>query len=80
MGDFDATIGAAGYRDTDITQENAPQKKRGASQLSQDQNEKNESTWEQRKKRVSEFQLSRDSKIANKGHMRCNRWVISMQR
>ena len=113
MVDFDATIAAAGYWDTDITQEHAPQKKRDGSQLSRDQNnqrerererererthestknkgwgvyqfsrdqnEKNESTWEQRKKGVGESQLSRDSKIANKGHMRCNRWVISMQR
>ena len=38
IGDFDATIAAAGYRDTKITQENdAPQKKRGGSQLSRDQ-------------------------------------------
>ena len=37
IGDFDATIAAAGYRDTEITQEHAPQKKRGGSQLSRDQ-------------------------------------------
>ena len=37
IGDFDATIAAAGYRDTKITQENAPQKKRVGSQLSRDQ-------------------------------------------
>ena len=35
IGDFDATIAAAGYRDTEITQEHAPQKKRVGSQLSQ---------------------------------------------
>ena len=129
MGDFDATIAPAGYRDTEITQEHAPQKNRGGSQLSgdqktrerestweqrknrvgwvpvrpgpkqkerahvsrerrgccgsqlsRDQNKKIESTWEQKKKGLGESQLSRDSKITNKGHMRCNRWVISMQR
>ena len=37
IGDFDATIAAAGYRDTEITQEHAPQKKRVGSQLSRDQ-------------------------------------------
>ena len=37
IGDFDATIAAAGYRDTEITQEHAPQKKRGGSQLSREQ-------------------------------------------
>ena len=42
MGDFNATIAAAGYRDTDISQENAPQKKSGKSQLSRDQNKKKE--------------------------------------
>ena len=40
MGDFDATIAAAGYRDTDITQDHAPQKKRVGCQSSQDQNKK----------------------------------------
>ena len=40
MGDFDATIASAGYRDTEITQEHAPQKNRGGSQLSRDQNNK----------------------------------------
>ena len=44
IGDFDATIAAAGYRDTEITQEHAPQKKRGGSQLSRDRNKKKEST------------------------------------
>ena len=48
MGDFDATIAAAGYRDTEINQEHAPQKKRGGSQLSGDQKTRmKESTWEQ---------------------------------
>ena len=37
IGDFDATIAAAGYRDTEITQERAPQKKRGGSLLSREQ-------------------------------------------
>ena len=40
IGDFDATIAAAGYRDTEITQEHAFQKKRGESQLSGDQKNK----------------------------------------
>ena len=42
MGDFDAMIAAAGYRDTEVTQEHAPQKNRGGSQLSRDQNNKRE--------------------------------------
>ena len=42
MGDFDATIAPAGYRDTKITQENATQKNRDGSQLSRDQNNKRE--------------------------------------
>ena len=37
MGEFDATIATAGYRDTKITQEHASQKNRGGSQLSRDQ-------------------------------------------
>ena len=36
IGDFDATIASAGDRDTEITQEHAPQKKRGGSQVSRD--------------------------------------------
>ena len=80
MGEFDATIAAAGYRDTKISQEHASQKNRGGSQLNRDQNKNIESTWEQKKKGLGESQLSRDSNITNKGHMRCNRWVISMQR
>ena len=79
MGKFDATIAAADYQDTKITQEHAPQKNRGGSQLSRDQNKKIESTWEQRKKGAAESQLGRDSNSTNKGHMRCNKWVISMQ-
>ena len=42
MGDFDAKIAAVGYRDTNITQQHAPQEKRGGSQLSGDQNKKKE--------------------------------------
>ena len=42
MGEFDATIAAAGYRDTEITQEHASQKNRGGSQLSRDQKNKRE--------------------------------------
>ena len=42
IGDFDATIAAAGYRDTEINQEHAPNKKRGGSQLSGDQKNKRE--------------------------------------
>ena len=42
IGDFDATIAAAGYRDTEIPQEHAPQKKRSGSQLSADQKNKRE--------------------------------------
>ena len=34
MGGFDATIAPAGYWNTEITQEHAPQKNRGGSQLS----------------------------------------------
>ena len=37
MGDFEAMIAAAGYRDTEITQEHASQKNRGGSQLGRDQ-------------------------------------------
>ena len=84
MGDFDATVAPAGYRDTEVTQEHAPQKNRGESQLSRDQNNKRErereNTWEQRKKGVGESQLSRDSNITNKKHMRCNKWANLMQR
>ena len=42
MGDFDANIAAAGFWDTDITRKHAPQKKKGGSQLSRDQNKKKE--------------------------------------
>ena len=42
MGEFDATTAAAGYRDTEITQEHASQKNRGGSQLSRDQKNKRE--------------------------------------
>ena len=52
----------------------------GGSQISRDRNKKKESTWEQRKKGVGESQLSQDSNITNKGHIRCNKWVNSMQR
>ena len=62
--------------------EHVSRERRGCcgSQLSRDQNKKIESTWEQKKKGLSESQLSGNSNITNKGHMRCNRWVISMQR
>ena len=42
MGDFHATIPAAGYRDNKITQKHAPQKKRGGSYLSRDKNKEGE--------------------------------------
>ena len=42
MGEFDATIAAAGYRDSKITHEHAYQKNSGGSQLSRDQNKKKE--------------------------------------
>ena len=63
MGDFDATIAPAGYRDTEVTQEHAPQKNRGGSQLSRDQNNKRErkKTHESRERRGwGGSQLSRD--------------------
>ena len=63
MGEFSATIAAAGYRDTKITQENAPQKKKGRSQRREKgvggvspryarTKTKKENAWEQRKRRV----------------------------
>ena len=42
MGEFDATIATAGYRDTEVTQEHASQKNRGGFQLSRDQKNKRE--------------------------------------
>ena len=42
MGDFDATIATAGYRDTEITPEHTSQKNRGGSQLGRDENKKKE--------------------------------------
>ena len=42
MGEFDATIAAAGYRDNKISQEHASQKNRSGSQLSRDQKNKRE--------------------------------------
>ena len=62
IGDFDATIAAAGYRDTEITQEHAPQKKRVGSQLSRDQTTRErERTHESRERREwGGSQLSRD--------------------
>ena len=44
MGDFEATKAAAGYRDIEITQEHASQKKRSVSQLSQNKINKRENT------------------------------------
>ena len=56
MGEFDATIATAGYRDTEITQEHASQKNRGEFELSRDQTKpERENTWEQRKKRMGWF-------------------------
>ena len=53
MGDFDAMIAAAGYRDTEITQEHASQKNRGGSQLSGDQkNKKKEHMWAEKEEGV----------------------------
>ena len=52
----------------------------GGSQLSRDWNKKKESTWEQRKKGMGESQLSQHSNITNKGHMRWNKRMNSMQR
>ena len=40
MGEFDAMIAAAGYRDTKISQEHISQKNRGGSQLSRDQKDR----------------------------------------
>ena len=63
MGEFDATIANAGYRDTEITQEHASQKNRGGSELSRDPTKpERENTWEQRKNRLGEYQLSQDQK------------------
>ena len=42
MGKFDATIAAAGYRVTKISQEHSSQKNRAGSQLSRDQKNKRE--------------------------------------
>ena len=68
-----------GPKQKDRAHESRERKGWGGSQLSRDQNKKKESTWEQRKKGLGESLLSRDSNIVYKGHMRCNRWVISMQ-
>ena len=71
MGEFDATIAAADYQDTKITQEHASQKNRGESQLSLDQKNKRERerTHESRERiGWGGFQLSRDQK--KKEHMR----------
>ena len=76
MDDFEATIAAAGYRDTEITQEHAPQKKRGGSQLSRDQKRQ-----ERERERTHESretigwcgsQLSRDQN-KKKEHMRAEK-------
>ena len=61
MGDFDAMIAAAGYRDTEITQEHASQKNRGGSQLSGDQKKQKERAHVSRERRgCCGSQLSRD--------------------
>ena len=68
MGEFDATIAAAGYRDTKISQEHASQKNRGGSQLSRDQ-KKSERTHESRERiGWGGSQLSRDQN-KKKEHM-----------
>ena len=79
MGDSDATIAAAGYRDTDdITQEHAPQKKRDGSHLSRDQNKK-KNTWQQRKKKVGWVPVKPGPKQKEREHMRIEKegvgWV-----
>ena len=68
MGEFDATIAAADYRDTEITQEHASQKNRSGSQLSRDQ-KKRENTWEQRKNRVGWVPVKPGPKQKKKEHM-----------
>ena len=79
MGEFDATIAAAGYRDTEITQEHASQKNRGGSQLNRDQNNKRENTWEQRKSRVGWVPVKPGPKQKEREHMRAEKegdgWV-----
>ena len=69
MGEFDATIAAAGYRDTEITQEHASQKNSGGSQLSRDQNNKRENTWEQRKSRVGWVPVKPGPKQKERAHV-----------
>ena len=68
MCEFDATIAAAGYRDTKISKEHASQKNRGGSPLSRDQ-KKRERTHESRE-RIGWVgsQLSRDQN-KKKEHM-----------
>ena len=68
MGEFDATIAAAGYRDTEISQEHASQKNRGGSQLSRDQ-KKRENTWEQRKNRVGWVPVKPGPKQKERAHV-----------
>ena len=50
MDEFDATIAAAGYRDTKISQEHASQKNRGGSQLSRDQKTREREAHESRER------------------------------
>ena len=59
MVDFDALTGIAGYRNIDVTQEHAPRKERGGSQLSWDENKKKEHLRAE-KKRVGWVQISQD--------------------
>ena len=69
MGEFDATIAAAGYQGRKITQQHASQKNRGGSQLSRDQNNKREKTHESRERKGwGGSQLSRDQN-KKKEHM-----------
>ena len=53
MGEFDATIATAGYRDTEITQEHASQKNRGGSQLSRDQTKKERERTHESRERIA---------------------------
>ena len=67
MGDFDATTAPAGYRDTKITQEHAPQKKRGGSQLSRDKKTR-ERTHDQRMNRVGWVPVQPGPKQKERAH------------
>ena len=68
MGEFDATIAAAGYRDTEISQEHASQKNRCGSQLSRDQKERGRTHESRERIRWDGSQLSRDQKERERTH------------